>query len=277
MRGAVLATSLAMVAAVLSVALPQGAAVAGPAPAFAGPRPALAGPSARAWPGHPDRRLVIHVVRRGDTASGLSVRYHAWTREFIALNGSRLYVGQRVRVPVVISAARKARKAKAKKSHKAQQVTSHSPKSTAPSRSKWRHYRLDRAQVRRVIVRQARWHGVPVNLALAVAWQESGWHQPLISTAGAIGVMQVLPSTGRWMSLRAGRQLNLYDTHGNVRAGTLLLQILRANTRTDRAAVAAYYEGLGGIQNGWYAETKRYVRSVMAVKRLLDRTGRPTR
>ena len=78
------------------------------------------------------------------------------------------------------------------------------------------------------------------------------------------------------MSLLAGQRLRLYDTHGNVRAGTMLLHVLRANTRTDRAAVAAYYEGLGGIRDGWYAETKRYVRSVMSIKRHLDRTGRPT-
>lgn len=134
---------------------------------------------------------------------------------------------------------------------------------------------MSRTQVRGVISRQARIHGVPVNLALAVGWQESGWRQPLISSAGAIGAMQVLPSTGRWMSQLVHKKLWLRDTHGNVHAGTHLLRVLRAHTRTDRAAVAAYYEGLGGIRNGWYDETKRYVRSVMAIKRRLDRTGHP--
>ncbi len=56
--------------------------------------------------------------------------------------------------------------------------------------------------MRRVVVRIARQHGVDPHLALAVAWQESGWQQRRISSAGAIGVMQVLPGTARWMAAR---------------------------------------------------------------------------
>src|SRR5687768_10288952 len=63
------------------------------------------------WPGHPDRRIVVHLVEPGDTATGLAVRYHAWTRELIALNDlgpdATLRVGQRVRIPVVVSAAKR--------------------------------------------------------------------------------------------------------------------------------------------------------------------------
>ena len=221
---------------------------------------------ARRWPGHPDRNLVTHTVKPGDTASGLSTRYHAWTREFIALNGHRLRVGDKVTVPVVVSAARKARqKARAAKSSKRKNV------GKAPTQH------TSRAVVRRTIERHAKKRGVPKNLALAVAWQESGWRQPVISSAGAIGVMQVLPSTGDWMSALAGERIRIRTTEGNIRAGTMLLRHLRAHTRHDRAAVAAYYEGLGGIKDGWYDETKHYVRSVMAIKRILDRTGQPTR
>lgn len=255
---------------------------------------------ARPWPGRPDRNLISHVVRPGDTATGLSVRYHAWTQEFIRFNGTRLRVGERVTIPVVISAARrhhaqyphhsvKPRAKKSKKSHKAA-----NPRPAKKSKSKtkrksragahgtplrgarWRHADMSRTQVRDLIARHARYRGVPVRLAQAVAWQESGWRQPLVSSAGAIGVMQVLPTTGQWMSALAGQRLYIRDTHGNVRAGTMLLRLLLANTRTERSAVAAYYEGLGGIQNGWYDETKQYVRSVMAIKRQLERTGRPT-
>ena len=38
------------------------------------------------WPGHPDRAIVRHVVRPGETAAGLAVRYRAWTAELIQLN-----------------------------------------------------------------------------------------------------------------------------------------------------------------------------------------------
>ncbi|QWZ06339.1 LysM peptidoglycan-binding domain-containing protein [Nocardioides panacis] len=64
------------------------------------------------WPGHPGRRLVGYTVRRGDTATGLAVRFHAWTRELRSLNHlgrhGRLYAGERIRIPVVVAAARRA-------------------------------------------------------------------------------------------------------------------------------------------------------------------------
>ncbi|RYH96220.1 MAG: hypothetical protein EON48_18745 [Acetobacteraceae bacterium] len=240
---------------------------------------------ARPWPGHPDRSLVSYIVRPGDTASGLSVRYHAWTREFIKLNGSLLRVGDRVTIPVVVSAARKHRTSKHKTRPKSSKHKTSKPrvKKHRPNvhgrplaGARWRHANLSRTQIRDLIGRQAKRRGVPVRLAQAIGWQESGWRQPLVSSAGAIGAMQILPSTGTWMSGLAGKRLYIRDTHGNVRAGTLLLRTLLDETRSRRAAVAAYYEGLGGIQDGWYDETKRYVRSVMAIKRQLDRTGRPT-
>lgn len=223
---------------------------------------------AKRWPGHPDRNLVTHVVRPGDTASGLSVRYHAWTREFIRLNGRHLRVGERVSVPVVVSAARKAR-ADTRTTDRGK------PDRGRQSSPRWRQADLSRSQVRALIRKHAQRRGVPVRLAQAVAWQESGWHQPLISSAGAIGVMQVLPSTGQWMSAVSGERFRLRHTRGNIRAGTTLLRVLLDSTPTQRHAVAAYYQGLSGIRNGWYDETKTYVRSVMAIKRNLERTGHP--
>ena len=67
---------------------------------------------ASAWPGHPDRTIVKHRVLPGETATGLAVRYHAWTAELLRLNrlGSTgvIYQGQVLRIPVVVSAWRKA-------------------------------------------------------------------------------------------------------------------------------------------------------------------------
>ena len=60
------------------------------------------------WPGHPDRTIVRHTVRPGETATGLAVRYHAWTAELLRLNrlGSTgvIHQGQVLRIPVVLSA-----------------------------------------------------------------------------------------------------------------------------------------------------------------------------
>jgi soluble lytic murein transglycosylase-like protein len=225
----------------------------------------------RPWPGHPDRTLVGHVVRPGETATGLAVRFHAWTRELVALNRlgrhATLRVGERIRIPVVVSAARK---------HRAAAPATAAP-TPPPSRAEqlraqgWRHGRMTRDQVRQALAHEARRLGVPVKLALAVGWQESGWHQPLRSSAGALGVMQVLPGTGLWMSLYAGRPLDLRETHDNLTAGVTLLRVLLDQTRTTRRAVAAYYQGLGAVRrHGLYPDTRRYVASVQAIRQRLS-------
>ena len=233
------------------------------------------------WPGHPDRRIVTHVVRPGDTATGLAVRYHAWTRELIALNrlgpSAVLRVGERVRIPVVVSAVRRHRHAATgTPAVEPRPRRAHTAGALPDRRAGWRHWRMSRVDVRRLVAREARRHGVPARLALAVAWQESGWHQPVRSPAGALGVMQVLPGTGLWMSLYAGRPLNLRDTHDNVVAGVTLLRVLLGETRSTRRAVAADYQGLGGVRrHGLYPATRRYVADVLAVRDQLRRTGDP--
>lgn len=209
-----------------------------------------------AWPGHPDRRIVSHVVRPGETATGLAVRYHAWTRELVKLNhlgpAAALRAGQRLRIPVVVSAARRAR----------------GPRPRPPAAATgWSHADLTRDQVGQAVGRKARRLGVPVRVAQAVAWQESGWRQQVRSPAGAIGVMQVLPSTALWMSLYTHRPLDLLDTRDNITAGVMLLRVLLGETRSTRRAVAAYYQGLGAVRrHGLYPDTKAYVASVLAIR-----------
>jgi LysM repeat protein len=236
--------------------------------------------AAKPWPGHPDRSIVRHVVRPGDTATGLAVRYHAWTAELISLNRlgpkGTLRQGQVLRIPVVLSAVRRAggqaKPPKTKKNRAARPLL-HSV--TPPGRG-WLHADLTRHEVRRLVARTARRYGVPPKLALAVAWQESGWHQRRVSSAGALGVMQVMPDTGRWMRWYAGRKLRLRDTHDNVLAGILTLRTLRSWTRKDNNAIAAYYQGLGAVRRvGYYDDTAAYVRAVRAHERRIIRTGSP--
>ena len=222
----------------------------------------------RPWPGHPDRALVGHVVRPGETATGLATRYHAWTRELVALNhlgrAATLRAGERIRIPVVLSALPRHRKPA---TTPAPAPTPAPARPTTVSHRGWHHWRMSREEVRQAIAREAARRGVPVRLAQAVAWQESGWYQPVRSPAGALGVMQVLPATGLWMSLYAGRPLDLRDTHDNITAGVTLLRVLLAEAGSTRRAVAAYYQGLGAVQrHGLYPSTKQYVRSVLAVR-----------
>jgi soluble lytic murein transglycosylase-like protein len=228
----------------------------------------------RPWPGHPDRVLIVHEVRPGDTATGLAVHYHAWTRELVMLNhlgpAATMHVGERIRIPVVVSRARG--RDRTRQAATTPHTTPHtSPHTTAsprvPRHIHWRHWQMSRAEVRRAIAREARLRGVPPRLAQAVAWQESGWHQPVRSSAGALGVMQVLPATGLWMSLYTHRPLDLRDTHDNITAGVTLLRVLLDETSTTRRAVAAYYQGLGAVRRyGLLPETRPYVRNVLAIR-----------
>jgi LysM repeat protein len=238
---------------------------------------ALASADGTRWPGHPGRRLVRHTVRPGDTATGLAVRYHAWTRELRALNHlgrqGTLYVGERIRIPVVVAAARKAHRHTAAKPRS---TGARSPRKPAHRRTHpWRLADVSQAKVRRVVVKTARKHRVDPHLALAVAWQESGWQQRRISSAGAIGVMQVLPGTATWMSTYVGYELNPYGLYDNVTAGVVLLKFLNGRT-SGRKAVASYYQGLGSVQeHGFYRSTKSYVRNVVHLRKRMEKGWNP--
>jgi len=201
-----------------------------------------------------DRRAMSYVVRPGDTASSLAVRFHAWTAELVAHNhlgpGGALRVGQRIVIPVVAQGSRGGE---------------------GGSSSMWQHPDRDREKVRRVVAGAARSHGVDPQLALAISWQESGWQMGVVSSAHAIGAMQVLPSTARWMEQYAGRSLDLRKLGDNAKAGVLLLDVLSRHTDRRRHKIGAYYQGLGAVQrHGLYEETKAYVDNVEAIKRRLE-------
>jgi hypothetical protein len=87
--------------------------------------------------------------------------------------------------------------------------------------------------------------------------------------------MQVLPSTGEWMSLYAGRPLHLRRLGDNATAGATLLHVLVRETPTSRRAIGAYYQGLGAVrEHGLYRDTRAYVANVTAIRARLE-AGRP--
>ena len=113
-------------------------------------------------------------------------------------------------------------------------------------------------------------NGVSPSLAEAIGYQESGFNNNEVSSADARGVMQILPGTWDWVqrTLTAGNTLDPASAADNVRGGVLLLHSLLSATGGDPAmAAAGYYQGLGSVeQNGMYADTQRYVTSVMALR-----------
>lgn len=245
-------------AAALAVALTAGPLVA-PAEATHAPLP-------------PGRDLRTHLVLPGETATELAVRFHAWTAELVAHNhlgpSATLGVGQRIQVPVVRSAVPD--RAGGRNEDPARDRTPTPRRSrgaAAPDPS--------RARVHDEVQRVSRRRGVDPELSLAVSWQEAGWQMHHVSEAGAIGAMQVLPSTADWMELYVGRSLRPRRLHDNAVTGVTLLRVLADHTRSRRHRVGAYYQGLGAVQDhGLYDETRTYVDNVLAIKRRLE-SGRP--
>jgi hypothetical protein len=220
-----------------------------------------------------NRDLTAYVVKSGDTATGLAVRFHAWTAELMSHNhldsSGGLHVGQRLEIPVVTSRA----------DDSGSKPGADTSKDTSKGKGKGGGRTADpgRQRVRTVITRIARHRGVDPQLALAVSWQEAGWQMHHVSSAGAIGAMQVLPSTARWMEWYADRDLRLHRLRDNATAGVLLLDVLREHTRSRRHQVGAYYQGLGAVQrHGLYDESVPYVDNVLAIKKRLERGDSPS-
>ncbi len=112
-------------------------------------------------------------------------------------------------------------------------------------------------------------HGVPASLASAIAWQESGFNNSMVSSANARGVMQVMPGTWTWVQDNlADRQLDPDSPDDNVQAGVLYLrQLLKETGGDENTAIAGYYQGLGSVRSrGLYDDTERYVSNVQALR-----------
>ena len=112
-------------------------------------------------------------------------------------------------------------------------------------------------------------NGAPASLATAIAWQESGFNNAMVSNANARGIMQVMPDTWTYVQNQLGSgPLNPASPSDNVRAGSLLLARLLRDTGGDpTTAVAAYYQGLGSVRRiGMLPETRRYVANVLSLR-----------
>jgi LysM repeat protein len=225
--------------------------------------------------GAPKGYRVTYIVKSGDTIGKIAQRYHVSQAYLLAVNGlrraDRIIAGRPLQVPVPAPKARR-NNSFAGRTY-ADQVVAAADKNRAALKNR----KLPtHARIRALIISTANRYGVDPELALAISWQESGWSQRVVSPANAIGAMQVIPSTGRFSSSIVGRRLDLLEPADNITAGVVLLDRLTTAAKLD-IAVAAYYQGLGGVlKNGMYADTKVYVQNVLRIKTGLERGWNPT-
>ena len=121
------------------------------------------------------------------------------------------------------------------------------------------------------IDRWAAHYGIPVNLARALAWQESGFQTNITSSVGAWGPMQVIPETWTFVeTVLLGRSVPRTG-EGGVEVGmTLLSHLLKRFNGDQRLALGAWYQGEKAVrERGFYDETKIFVANVLAL------AGRP--
>jgi soluble lytic murein transglycosylase-like protein len=115
-----------------------------------------------------------------------------------------------------------------------------------------------------IIAALAETHGVDPMLVSALIQVESGNKPTARSNKGAMGLMQLMPSTARQYKLR-----NPYDPKANIAAGVKHLKSLLDRFRTVDLALAAYNAGEGAVKkfNGIppYRETRNYVSRILSL------------
>lgn len=128
-------------------------------------------------------------------------------------------------------------------------------------------------ELEQAVIRAAQQHHVQPALLLAVMKAESSFNPIVISKAGAVGLMQLVPET----AIRHGVR-NLYDTNENITGGAKHLRYLLNRFHGNiRLALAAYNAGERKVdrygQIPPYKETQDYVKKVLVYYRSYKKDG----
>jgi soluble lytic murein transglycosylase len=133
-----------------------------------------------------------------------------------------------------------------------------------------------------IVRAHARHYDLDAALLAAVIYQESKFRADAHSKSGAIGLMQLLPSTAEGIAVHTGgtafRVSDLYNPEINVRYGAWYLHHLMLKYGDERTALAAYNAGQDNVDR-WraegvgvqFSETRAYVKRVEDLKRIYRR------
>lgn len=135
------------------------------------------------------------------------------------------------------------------------------------------HIGLADLELEQAVSRAARQHHVQPALLLAVMRAESSFNPTVVSKAGAVGLMQLIPET----AIRHGVR-NLYDANDNITGGAKHLRYLLDRFHGNiRLALAAYNAGERKVERYGqippYKETQDYVKKVLVYYRSYKKDG----
>jgi LysM repeat protein len=125
---------------------------------------------------------------------------------------------------------------------------------------------------RTMLIAAARERGVNPSFVLAVSLWESGYNQTMISSTGAVGMMQIEPYTADWAGPSLlGRSMDIYVARDNARLGAALLRRYLDDFNDPKLALAAYYQGEAATKkHGVYPSSQNYVNGVWALRNQLQ-------
>jgi LysM repeat protein len=192
---------------------------------------------------HATRLTLVHVVRPGESLTGLALRYGTSVAALAHLNHldphRYLLIGTRLRVPVPRRA-----------------VVRQTPERT-----------ISIAAAQWLLDRWAVHYAVSVHLVRGLAWMESGYNNRLVSATGARGIMQIEPYTWRFVeTVLIGHRVR-HGPNGNIHIGVRYLRHLLDDFHGDtRHALAGWYQGERAVRaHGMYTETRVFVRDVLSL------------
>ena len=187
-----------------------------------------------------------YTIRAGDWLSSIAERYGTTVEELARANNlsntNLIYAGQVILVPA---------------SRTESDPTDEVPRPTAGMTVE---QRLDYWASR---------YNVPPEMIKALTWWESGWNNNAISSAGAIGIGQLLPSTADFVAdVLIGEELSPYVVDDNIRMTARFVRYLLDETGNDRRlTLASYYQGLFAVRRyGIYNISIPYVNGILALQ-----------
>jgi soluble lytic murein transglycosylase-like protein len=221
-------------------------------------------------------RPAGYTIRSGDTVGALAARYGVTESAIVSANQladrNRIYAGQTLVIPLAPSADPEvtAGGGGSAPSADAPRVPLAPVAWPALGGARFPAELLGSPRRRALLPSFRHWaavYGVPTGLVEAVGWMESGWQAKVVSKTHAVGIGQIEPLTGVFIStqlLGLSAPLDARVPDNNIRMSAAYLSWLLHQTNGDVAnALGGYYQGLTTLRaKGPLRTTRRYVAGV---------------